>query len=209
MLVWKPSYQEFQTVFSNDYSLRILSILSRKNQIICAADVAKLLDIHISTAKKYLDVLCDYQFIDKEFFPDKPGKPTYYTIKAREFTIMLDLPYLAQTLHEQSERSPLPNPLIREKPDLPPRVTYILDNAGIVKGLVVKKRTKARRYVKQRITLSKDESNFMKYLPHPTMEAEPFLEICRKANLTSYYTIKSILPFIEKLTKFGVIGTIN
>jgi hypothetical protein len=189
--------------------LRILSLLSQQDQNICAADVAKLLDIHVSTAKKYLDLLCKYYFIEEKSFPNKPGRPTYYSVKSKKFTITLDMTYLGQSLDVQPEEGSLPNSLIREKPNLSPRVTYTIDNEDIIRDLTIKRRTRAKRYVKYRITLSKDESNFMKYLPHPTMEPEPFLEICKKANLANYYTIKGILPFIEKLTKFDIIEVIT
>ena len=209
LLVWKPSYQEFHQMFSNDNSLKILILLSQQEKPICAAEVAKILDIHISTAKKYLDLFTDFQFIKKEFVPTKPGKPTYYTSKRKKINISLNMANLAKTFHNHITKSSLPNPFIREKANLQPRVTYVLGEEGLVQSIVHVKRTKARRHVKQRIKLSKNESRFMKFRPHPTMQASPFIEICKKARITDFFTIKALLIFTERLRKLDIIEEIN
>jgi hypothetical protein len=55
------------------------------------------------------------------------------------------------------------------------------------------------------VELSQAESQFMKYLPHPTMEFEPFLQVCRRAKLVHYFEIKLLLFFVEKMKKMGII----
>lgn len=209
MIIWKPSYQEFHQMFSNDNSLKILIFLSQQEKPICATEVAKILDIHISTAKRYLDLFADRQFIEKEFVPTKPGKPTYYTNKRKEINISLNMVNLAKAFQNQKAKSSLPNPIIREKANLQPRVTYVLGEEGLVQDIVHVKRTKARRYVRQRTELSKNESRFMKYLPHPTMQAKPFIEICKDAKITDFFTIKALLIFTKKLRKLDIIEELN
>lgn len=205
MITWKPYYQEFQDMFSNENALRILALISGEKQQYCAADIAKLLDIHVSTAKKYLDLFYEHDFIEKQGFSNKPGKPTYYYPKSNQIIITLDIHKIARSLTEKLDEGTLPDPFIREKPNLESGVTYDIDSKGLVRELTVKIRTKAKRFVKQKLKLSKAESQFMKYLPHPTMEFEPFLQVCRRAKLINYFEIKSLLSFVGKLEKLGII----
>ena len=145
--LWTPTYQEFQDLFSNDYSLKILAILYQvhlESRTLCAADVAKLLDIHVSTAKKYLDLLADKSFVNKEFFPNKKGKPTYYSIKSMKINVNLDLERLLKNIQENVEFDSLPNPRIREKPNLEPRIIYKVNDKGLVTEILAKKLTKAK-----------------------------------------------------------------
>ncbi|MFQ6123750.1 MAG: hypothetical protein ACE5R6_03975 [Candidatus Heimdallarchaeota archaeon] len=209
MKTWAPTYHEFQKIFANDFTLKILAILSQQSQKLCAADVARILDIHISTAKKYLDLLFDYQFIDCELFPNKPGKPTYYSIKSTRIEITIDIDAIAQEINEELQKDALPNPSIRETPNLQPRITYVFNKAGLVEAIIIKRRTKAKRIVKQKITLNKAESAFMKYLPHPSMHAERFITICERAQLKNYYAIKGLISFAEKLKKYDIIEEID
>ncbi len=210
--LWTPTYQEFQDLFSNDYSLKILSILHQmhlENRTLCAADVAKLLDIHISTAKKYLDLLADKSFVNKEFFPNKQGKPTYYSIKSMKINVNLDLERLSKNIQENVEFNSLPNPKIREKPNLEPRIAYKVNDEGLVTEILVKKLTKAKRRVQQQITLTDIQSAFMKYLPHPTMKTESFQSISKKAGVQDFFNMKMLVPFLDKLVKHDIIEVNN
>lgn len=200
-----PNFQEFQDLFSNENALRILAILSQDKKWFCAADIAKLFDIHISTAKKYLDLFYDHNFIDKQEFTNKPGRPTYFSLKTNEINITLNMDVISKSMTEKLDEQSLPNPIIREKAYLEPKIIYEVDSKGLVNNLVVKMRTKAKRFVKQKVTLSQIESQFLKYLPHPTMEFESFLQICERAKLDNYFEIKSLLSFVGKLKKLGVI----
>jgi predicted transcriptional regulator len=205
LITWKPDYQDFQDIFSNENALRILALLSQYKQQYCAADITKLLDIHISTAKKYLDLFHEHNFIDKQIFPRKAGKPTYFMPKADQITITLDMDRIARSMIEKLEDRSLSNPIIREKAYLEPRITYDVDSKGLIRQLTVKMQTKANRFVKQKVELSQTESQFMKYLPHPTMEFKPFLQVCRRAKLVNYLEIKLLLSFVEKMKKMGII----
>jgi len=71
--------------------------------------------------------------------------------------------------------------------------------------ILIKTKTKGMKMINQKIILSKSESDFMKYLPHPTMNTEPFLEICKKASIVDFFAIKEILSFLEKLKKYEII----
>ena len=205
MITWKPTYQEFQELFSNDNALRILALLTLEKQHYCAADIAKLLDIHVSTAKKYLDILYNQDFIEKQEFFNKPGKPTYFYPKSDQINITLDMQTIAGSFAAKFDETKLPDPLIREKLNTKSGVTYEIDSKRTITKITVKKRTKAKRFVKQQIKLSKTEGQFMKYLPHPTMDFKTFSRVCKRAKLDNYFEMKSLLAFVEKLEKLGVI----
>ncbi len=209
---WKPNYQEFQNMFSNDNNLKIMMIISqysRKNQDLCATDIAKILDMHISTATKYLELLCKNKFVTKKQKQNKPGKPTYYRMSVESVSITLDLPFLFQMYQESQNLSEFPSPYIREKPNLEPRVSYSFNDDGIIRSIMIKAKTKTRRIMRQKIILSETESAFMKYIPHPTMNAEPFLDICRKAGIDDYFVLKEIFIFLEKLKKYEIVESIE
>ncbi len=112
---------------------------------------------------------------------------------------------IARSMIEKQEKRSIANPFIREKSYLEPRIKYDVDDKGLVRKLTTKMQTKAKRYVKQEVELSQAESQFMKYLPHPTMDFEPFLQVCNKAKLDNYFEIKTILSFVEKMKKMGII----
>ena len=190
-ILWKPTYQEFQELLTNEFVLKILVVLSKQeNMCSCAANISTILGVHVSTAKKYLELLHKYQFVKEEFVPTQPGRPTYYTLKTTQIQIALDLNILSQSL--QSEYS-IPDLTIREKRDLYPRITFALGVEGMVKGIFFRKRTKARRNVTHRIELTTIESLFMNPHPLPTMQPESFLEICKDAQITDYFIMKSLV----------------
>ena len=188
---WKPNYQEFQEIFSNDYCLKILSILylkTQKNESPCGHDIAKILNIHISTATKYLDLLYKNKFIQREQILNKPGKPTYYKTNADTISITIDLPLIAQNLQ-----------------DLSSRVKYILNEKGTVKTIIIKMKTKAKRIVKREFSLNNIESKFMKYIPFPTMNASHYSKICSDAGIYDVLTRKELYYFVENLAKYDII----
>ncbi len=200
---WKPAYQDFQNLFTNEKTLKILVILHKyRNKTASASDIAKILDVHISTAQKYLEILHDYQLVDKKTAAHKPGKPTYYTLTTGELTINLDMAHLSSTLEEDET---IPNPVIREKVFSQRKINYILDENNFIREITWIQRAKDGRRVKRGIILSDAEIQFMKYLPHPTMQPEPFLEICEKGQITDYFTVKSLLLFVRKLQELDII----
>jgi len=171
----------------------------------CAADMAKLLDIHVSTAKKYLDLFFNCDFLERQVISNKPGKPTYFYPKSSQITITLDMNYIARSLTTNLDEGSLTDPLIRQRLDPELGVTYDIGSDRIYRKITVKKRTKARRFVKQKLELSRTEGQFMKYLPHPTMEHDSFLQVCKDAGIVDYYEIKSLHFFVKKLEKLGIV----
>ena len=210
--IWTPKFEEIQKLFASEYSLKILVIIyqmSRQGRQLCAADVAKLLNIHVTTAKKNLELLSEYEFLEKEEFPHRPGKPTYFQMKKSEITITLNMETLIENIDQTDNISELPNPSIRENPNLPPRVTYNINNDGLVKEIIVKSRTKGRKTIKRKIVLKKDETNLMKYLPHPTMDSKSFQDILKEANIIDYYNAKMLFEFVKKLMKYDIVEVIE
>jgi len=205
MSEWNLDYSSFQQLFANEYCLRILGLFFQKKGNLCAADISKLLDIHISTAKKYLDLLAENNILGSEKYPHKPGKPTFYTLLVDNINISLDLSQIAQTMDVPPVTENIPNPQVRESVNLSPRVHFHLDTKDMVNKIAVKVRTKAKKTIAHTIVLNETESQFMKYLPHPTMKPEFFLDICLKAGISDYYSIKEVYLFAEKLLKYEII----
>jgi len=205
MSIWELDYSLFQQLFANEYSLKILSLIFQKSNALCAADVSKLLDIHISTAKKYLDLLAENNFLKSEKYLQKPGKPTYYSLLVDRINISLELSRLAKTMDVPPITENIPNPQIRENTNLPSRVQFLLDKKDMITKISVKVQTKAKKTIAHKIILNETESQFLKYLPHPTMQPEHFLDICRKAGISDYYSIKEVYLFAEKLAKYELI----
>lgn len=209
MSIWELDYSSFQQLFANEYSLKILSIIYQKSTALCAADVSKLLDIHISTAKKYLNLLAENDLLKSEKYLQRPGKPTYYSLLVDHFNISLDLAHLTETMDVPTVSENIPNPQIREKTNLPSKVHFLLDIKDMVTEISVKVQTKAKKTIAHKIILNEVESQFMKYIPHPTMEPEYFLDICVKAGISDYYSIKEVYLFVEKLSKYDLIHFSN
>ncbi|MFX1507896.1 MAG: hypothetical protein ACFFDC_17555 [Promethearchaeota archaeon] len=209
MPVWELDYSSFQQLFANEYSLKILSLLFQKSNKLCAADVSKLLDIHISTAKKYLDLLAENNFLRGEKYLQKPGKPTYYSLLVDRINISLELSHLAETMDVPTVTENIPNPKIRENTNLPPRAQFLLDTKDMVTEISVKVQTKAKKTIARKIILNETEGQFLKYIPHPTMQPEHFLDICTKAGISDYYSIKEAYLFTEKLAKYDLIHFSN
>ncbi|MFX1516056.1 MAG: hypothetical protein ACFFC6_07100 [Promethearchaeota archaeon] len=205
MSVWNLDYSSFQQLFANEYSLKILGLFSQKRGNLCAADISKLLDIHISTAKKYLDLLAESNFLSREKYLHKPGKPTFYSLLVDNINISLNLSHIAKTMDVPPVTENIPNPQLRESTNLPPRVRFHLDTKDMVSKISVKVRTKARKTIVHTIALNETESQFIKYLPHPTMDPEFFLDICAKAGISDFYSIKEAYLFAEKLLKYEII----
>lgn len=200
---WVPTYNDFQNLFSNVYVMRILVSLSKlKGKRGCATEIASILDVHISTTKKYLDLLHRYEMLSKELVRSQPGKPTYYTLKGDKLHVILDLDSMAQDL--QSEFT-VQDFLIREKKGNYPKVSFVIDKHGMVCSINVRKRTKAQRYVTRKIELATSESLFIKNLPHPAMDPKSFLKICKEAQISNSFTLKSVYNFSLKLIELGII----
>jgi len=154
MSVWKLDYSSFQQLFANEYSLKILSLIYQKSTALCAADVSKLLDIHISTAKKYLSLLAENNLLQSEKYLQRPGKPTYYSLLNDRFNISLDLSHLAESMDVPTVSENIPNPRIREKTSLPSKVQLLLDIKDMVTEISVKVQTKAKKTISHKIILN-------------------------------------------------------
>ena len=102
LLSLKPTYSDLRelfSVFSNDFVIKILTIIFQKpDKCSSASELASILGIHVSTAKKYLELLHEHGFISKKIANDQQGRPTYYTLKTDQVVILLDLKTLSKTV---------------------------------------------------------------------------------------------------------------
>ena len=205
--MWKPTIQEFKELFSNDHILTAMVLLNKKTtKNITPTELSDLLKIHITTAKKYLELLTKYGFTTKQVFTDKLGRPSVYTLTTATLSIEL-------SLDEESEFQQIEmdfwNPMIREPIGIDERATYVLDSEGITQAIKIKLKTKAKRLVTFTLELDDKEKKFMKYLPFPTDDPKSLIKICNYANITSPIDIKSIENFVRKLLKYKLIEIVQ
>ncbi len=206
LLSLKPTYSDLRelfSVFSNDFVIKILTLIFQKpDKCSSASELASILGIHVSTAKKYLELLHEHGFISKKIANDQQGRPTYYTLKTDQVVILLDLKTLSETVDYNIS---VPNVLIREKKGNFPRVQFIFGENKNIESINIRKRTKAHRTRTQHLNLTDDESKFLEYLPHPTMEPCSLSELCERAKITGLIRIRSLYNFVLKLRDLGII----
>ena len=201
--MWKPSIQEFYELFIKEYVLNIMVVMnSRIDKSITPTELSDVLQIHVSTAKKYLELLAKYEFASKLILTEKLGRPTVYTLKTTTINISLNLE--KDTSIEDIDVE-IWNPTMREVKNIDQIATYVFDSDDLLKEIKVKSLTKAKRFVTQTIELSKNEQQFMKYLPFSTEEAKPLIKICNKAKIEAIVDIKAIENFVKKLLKYDLI----
>ena len=150
--MWQPTIEQFQELFNNEYVLNIMVVLSKKtDKSITPTELSDVLQIHISTAKKYLEILAKYNFASKEILTDKLGRPTVYTLKTSRIDI--SLAFENDSFNENLDVE-IWNPLIREVKGIEKLANYEFDSNQLIKEIKVKTKTKARRFVTQTIELS-------------------------------------------------------
>ncbi len=201
--MWQPTIQEFQELFVNPYILDIMVVInSRSGKNITPTELSDVLEIHVSTAKKYLELLVKHNFATKKVLKEKLGRPTVYTLTKSNINISLSLDKDSQVEDLDVE---IWNPTIREVKNINKLAIYVLDSNDLVKEIKIKSRTKAKRFVTLTIELSKNEQMFMKYLPFSTADPKSLVKICGKAKLESIVDIKAIENFVKKLLKYNLI----
>jgi len=144
--------------------------------------------------------------LTKKIADDQQGRPTYYTLKTDQVEILLDLKTLSETVDYNIS---VPNVLIREKKGIYPRIQFILSENKSIKFISIRKRTKAHRTRTQHLNLTNDESKFLEYLPHPTMEPCSLSDLCERANITGLIRMRSLYNFVVKLRDLGIIKCVE
>lgn len=205
--MWEPTLQDFQELFSNEHTLKILlSLYQKNNQKVTATEISDILSIHISTAKKYLDLLYNAGFIDKKVMKDKPGKPTIFNIKRTEYNVVLNLETLSSV---EIEEINIKNLMIREKPNLHTRITYEIGKNGLIDQINIKLNTKAKKIITIKLILTLNEKFFLKFVPLPSEETKQLIKLCYNAKIYSKPDIKLIESFVYKLKKYDILEVIE
>jgi hypothetical protein len=200
--LWQPTLQEFKELFNNEYILDIMVILNKKDdKSITPTELSDLLKIHVTTAKKYLELLVKYNFATNEILLNKLGRPTVYTLQTKVIDIRLSL---EKDSYFDDIDVEVWNPAIREAKNVDQFASYIFIN-DLVTEIKIKSKTKAKRYVTLTLELTKNEQLFMKNIPLPTMDPKPLIKICNNAKINSIIEIKALESFVKKLEKYQII----
>ena len=204
--MWMPTIQEFKELFANNYILDVLSILSAKNdKSITPMELSDLLEIHVTTAKKYLELLTKYDFTSKIILKNKLGRPSVYTLIKETIEIKFSL---TNNFLEDDLILDIWNPVIRESVNIDEIAEYRFDSDILVNEIKVKIRTKAKKDIPIILKLDKNESLFMKYLPPPQSDPKSLIKICNSANISSNIDMKLIENFARKLLKYKLIENV-
>ena len=205
--MWQPSIQQFKELFTNEYIPNIMVIMNTTfDKSITPTELSDILEIHVTTAKKYLELLVKYNFATKKVLTKKLGRPSLYTLTTNKILISLSLDE-DSTIDEINIE--IWNPTIREIKNIDEIANYIQDKDGLIEEIKVKIKTKAKRYVTLGIKLSKKEQQFMKYLPFSTAEPKSLIKVCQKAGIETIVEMKSIETFVRKIKSYNLIEIIE
>ncbi len=165
---------------------------------ISASEAASRLNLHISTAQDFLEGLIAQDIVSKREVFEKKRPYFRYTLKKKKVTLSVDL----KTLYDNQAQQERLKWKIREKKD---------------SGTIFKTFSKSnyissvhffigqgRSRLENKITLTKNQGQFLFYLPFPT---EPYLSVAsivKKAQIEES-AIPEVLDIIDALLKHNVI----
>ena len=185
------------SLISKDYAENFFKLLVIY-QDISASEAASRLNLHISTAQDFLEGLNSQGIVAKKEVLEKKRPYFRYSLKKETLTITIDFVAL---YNKQAHQDRLKWP-IREKKN---------------SGAIFKKFSKSdyisavhfftgkgRTRIEKKINLTRNQGNFLLYLPFPT---EPFLsvaDIIKKAKIKES-NVPEVLDIIAALLKHKII----
>ena len=185
------------SLISKDYAENFFKLLVIY-QDISASEAASRLNLHISTAQDFLEGLNSQGIVSKKEVLEKKRPYFRYSLKKKALTITIDF---AALYDKQAHQDRLKWP-IREKKN---------------SGAIFKKFSKSdyisavhfftgkgRTRIEKKINLTRNQGNFLLYLPFPT---EPFLsvaDIIKKAKIKES-NVPEVLDIIAALLKHKII----
>jgi predicted transcriptional regulator len=179
------------SIISRDYAENFFKLLVIY-QDISASEAASRLNLHISTAQDFLEGLHSKGIVSKKGVKDKKRPYFRYSLKKKAVTITVDFTILYDKLDHQNKLKWR----IREK-----------KNSGVLFKTFSKSdyissvhlfTGAGRTRTEKKINLTRNQGNFLYYLPFPT---EPFLsvaDIIKKAKIEES-SIPEVLDIIDTL----------
>jgi len=185
------------SIISKDYAENFFKLLVIY-QDISASEAASRLNLHISTAQDFLEGLNSQGIVSKKEAIEKKRPYFRYSLKKKSVTITIDFvaPYDKQDHQDRLKWH------IREKKNSGAifKTFSKTDFISTVHFFTGKGRTRIER----KISLTRNQGNFLHYLPFPT---EPFLSvvnIIKKAKIEES-SIPEILDIVDTLLAHKII----
>ncbi len=171
---------------SKDYAESFFKLLVDYRDI-SASEAASRLDLHINTAKEFLESLTTVDLVDKKEVYE--GKRPYfrYSLTANRVRIDLDLSSLRRLGHQSESES-----RIREAKVANARFITARNGASISSIAVWTGKGRSRN--ERRINLTAAQGLFLFHLPFPDGEALTVMDIIKKADIE-----RELMPEIQNI----------
>ncbi|NOR14084.1 MAG: hypothetical protein GQ544_00105 [Candidatus Aminicenantes bacterium] len=185
------------SILSKDYAENFFKLLVIY-QDISASEAASRLDLHISTAQDFLEGLNSQGIVSKKAALEKKRPYFRYSLKKKSVTVTINF----DALYDKEEHQGRLNWPIREKKNSGAlfKTFSKTDFVSAVHFFSGEGRSRTER----KINLTKNQGNFLHYLPFPT---EPFLSVAniiKKANIEGS-SIPEILDIVNTLLNHKII----
>ncbi len=182
---------------SKDYAESLFRLLLTYTNI-SASEAASRLNMHIKTAQDFMEAMVELEILEKEEVTEKKRPYFRYNMKKRTIKMELDLGQLFESNQPQGKLSTC----IREHKNADARFSISRDKQYISNVFIWIGEGRERK--ERKINLSLPQGKFLFYLPFPSADCEPVVEIMKKAGVDGDQT-SEIMDIVEALADFGVI----
>jgi len=188
---------KLSSLISKDYAEDFFKLLVMY-QDISASEAASRLNLHTKTAQDFLEGLDSFGIVSKKEVFEKKRPYFRYSLKKKELTIHIDF----AALYDKKDNQDKLKWRIREKKNSGAMFKTFSksDHISTVHFFLGKGRTCSEK----KLNLTRNQGNFLFYLPFPT---EPFLsvaDIIKKAKIDESY-IPEILDIVDVLEQYKII----
>ena len=190
----------FCNYIAKDYSEDIFRLLMTHHNI-SASEAASRLDLHIRTVQEFLEVMADYDILNKDEVYERKRPYYRYSIKKKKIMISIDLDVSFPKI-----KKPNYDFKIREKKNSGAKFTIARNGNYFSK--ISFWLGKGREGKQRIINLTVAQGEFLYYLPFPDAEALSINETIKKAEISKLY-ISEINNIIDELIKLNIIEKVD
>ncbi|NOZ61677.1 MAG: hypothetical protein GXO74_08340 [Calditrichaeota bacterium] len=190
--------QKFANLLAKPFAKDIFKLLVNY-QDISASEAATRLDLHIKTAQDFLDELTALDIVSKKEVFEKKRPYFRYELKKYQFSIDVDLSFLADTSSITDKRLLMK---IRERKNA--SAVFSVARSGDYISAVTIFVGEGRKKKERKISLTQAQGKFLYHLPFPTAPPLMIKEILERADVKQK-NVMEILDIIELLKEYKVI----
>lgn len=190
--------QKFANLLAKPFAKDILKLLVNY-QDISASEAATRLDLHIKTAQDFLEELTALDIVSKKEVYEKKRPYFRYELKKYQFSIDVDLSFLADNSSITDKRLLLK---IRERKNA--NAVFSVARSGDYISAVTIFVGEGRKKKERKISLTQAQGKFLYHLPFPTAPPLMIKEILERADVKQE-NVMEILDIIELLKEYKVI----